>query len=85
MIDRQDLPCCDLRRKLAVNFATAARLFSEAAVDLALTGSSEGRHVKLCEAALAAQQRAESALLSYEEHVDSHRCWSSRPAQAPET
>ena len=65
---------CHVRRALAEQFATAARLFSEAAVELAISGTSEERHMRLRKAAAAAQQRAKAALVSYEEHVGSHRC-----------
>lgn len=67
--------CCTRRRELAETFATTARLFSDAAVKLAASDLSDDEHVRLSEATAAAQQRAVHALVSYEEHVDSHRCW----------
>ena len=72
-----DQPCprgCDIRRKLAEELATAARLFSEPAVDLIISGLSENEYIRLRELAAAAQNRSEAALVYYEEQVDSRQC-----------
>jgi hypothetical protein len=67
--------CCEIRRKFAEEFATAARLYSEMVVVLATSGISEQDYRRLCALTEAAQTRSESAFAAYEEHVDTHRCW----------
>ena len=75
MFDHQPCPRgCDIRRKLAEELATAARLFSEPAVDLIISGLSENEYIRLRELAAAAQNRSEAALVFYEEQVDSRQC-----------
>jgi hypothetical protein len=67
--------CCSMRQKLAQEFATAARLYAEAVA--LVTGSdtmANDPYIRLRNAARAAQDRAETARIAFEEHLDSHRC-----------
>ena len=69
-------PCCDLRRKLAEDFATAARLYAQTVVELAVGGGvSQRQYMRLCKLTEDAQKRSELAFVAYEEHIDWHRCW----------
>ena len=63
-----------MRRKLAAEFATAARLYQEAAVSLASQSISHDEYVRLRKLAQEGQNRSEAAFISFEEHVDLHRC-----------
>src|SRR5215469_4748812 len=74
LMEEHSRTCCERRRQLAIEFANAARLYSEAAVTLATSGLSEHGYAHFCKLTLKAQDRAEAAFASYEEHVDSHRC-----------
>jgi len=68
--------CCAIRRRLAEQFAIAARLYGEAVV--LYTGfegpTADVEYIHLRDAAREAQQRAEVARVLFEEHVDLHRC-----------
>jgi hypothetical protein len=78
------LPCCEIRRKLSEKFAQAARLYAESASLLATAGISENEYTSLTRLTMEAQNRSERAFVSYEEHVDSHRCgWAVQPQAVP--
>ena len=66
---------CQLRRQLADEFATAARLYAESVVRLVTSGVSHDDYVRLCERTEEAQNRSEAAFIAFEEHVDLHRCY----------
>jgi hypothetical protein len=68
--------CCEIRRQLAEQFATAARLYAEAVVLCTHEPlwMASGEHKRLRLSARRAQERAESARCAYEEHLDSHGC-----------
>ena len=66
--------CCEVRRKLAEEFATAARLYAEAVVALTRFQTKEGEYDRCREAAEQAQVRTRQASAAFEEHEDSHRC-----------
>ena len=67
--------CCELRQKLAVQFAVHARLYAEAVVNLTqIGGMTHEQYYRLREAAQKAQVRAEKASAAFEEHVEWHRC-----------
>jgi hypothetical protein len=72
-------PCCEIRRQLADGFSTAARLYAEAVVDLAVSGISQEEYIRQCSRAKDAQLRAEAASVAFEEHVDFHRCFNVSP------
>jgi hypothetical protein len=76
------IPFCERRRQLAEAFTTAARLYSEAAVSLAVSGASQTDHLRLCRLAVEAQNRSMAALAEYQEHVDSHRCHGSSKVES---
>ena len=67
---------CQVRLHLADEFATAARLYSEAVV--ALTGNSvsmsRNNYDRLLQDAAKARERSEAARIAFQEHVDWHRC-----------
>lgn len=67
--------CCEIRRKLADQFATAARLYAEAVVAFTSPPTiSLDEYKRLRKAAEEARKRAETIEVAYEEHVASHRC-----------
>jgi hypothetical protein len=68
--------CCEIRRKLAEQFATAARLYDEAVAAFSSTPFtvSQGEYNRLRKVAEEAQGRAEAIGGAFEEHVESHRC-----------
>jgi hypothetical protein len=68
--------CCDVRHRLAEQFAMTARLFAEAAAHMAGLVDSDGEYVQWREKTEAAQRRAETAYIALEEHIDQHRCTS---------
>jgi hypothetical protein len=63
--------CCHIRRKLAGEYATYARLFAEAVV-LVTTGTVDIERLKA--ATREAQERVEAARVAFEEHMASHGC-----------
>jgi hypothetical protein len=65
---------CEIRRKLAEEFATAARLYGERVVSLA-SNISKRDYVRLCKMAHEAQDRSEAAFRAFEEHLKLHRCY----------
>jgi hypothetical protein len=65
--------CCEIRRKLAEQFATAARLYAERVVSLA-SNISDVDHARLSKNAHEAQDRSEAAFIAFEEHVRLHGC-----------
>jgi hypothetical protein len=68
-------PNCETKRRLADEFATAARLFAEAVVLFTCRDSrSKDEYNRLRNASRAAQEQAEIARIAFEEHVDSHGC-----------
>jgi hypothetical protein len=68
--------CCEIRRKLAEEFATAARLYGERVVSLA-SNISKRDYVRLCKMAHEAQDRSEAAFIAFEEHLKLHRRYDS--------
>jgi hypothetical protein len=62
--------CCEVRRKLARNYAATARLYAEAVAQ----DVPREQHERLCSAVLRAKSRAEQANAEFEQHVESHRC-----------
>lgn len=71
---------CETRRKLAEQFAIAARLYAETAAFFAQHPGdlSENDLAKLRIAAREAQQRSEEIHTQFEEHIESHGCLVSR-------
>jgi hypothetical protein len=69
-------PCCEIRLKLAEEFATAARLYGECVVYLA-SSISNGDYARLFKRTQDARDRADAAFVAFEEHVDLHRCYDS--------
>jgi hypothetical protein len=68
-----DMPVHSKRMQLAAQFATAARLYAEAVVLLTANSmKSPHDYNRLIQAVQQAQQRAESAMLAFQEHVDLH-------------
>ena len=66
--------CCEIRRKLADEFSTAAGLYAETVVNLAVSGTSQNEYIRLCRLAEDAQRRSEAASVAFEDHVELHRC-----------
>ena len=66
--------CCGVRRDLANDFATCARLYAEAVVILTSGITSGSDFEELRVAARRAQERAEEARVAFEEHVAGHGC-----------
>src|SRR5262245_25575770 len=68
--------CCERRRQLSEQFATAARLYAEAVVLLTLNHSrmSQNDYERLREAAEEARQHSEAMGIAFEEHVEWHQC-----------
>ena len=66
--------CCQVRRQLADDFATASRLYAEAVVILAGSVDSGAEFESLRKLAREAQERAETAREAFETHVVSHHC-----------
>ena len=62
---------CQVRSKLADEYATYARLFAEAVV---LVTTSTVDIERLQEATRQAQERVEAARVAFEEHMASHGC-----------
>jgi hypothetical protein len=65
---------CAVRRKLAEEFATAARLYAESAIRLACSGESGVDYAYQRDQTIKAQGQSEVAFRSFNEHVASHRC-----------
>ena len=66
--------CCTLRRELASEFATSARLYAEA-VAILTSGLNYGLDFENLRLAMRrAQERAEEARVAFEEHVARHAC-----------
>ena len=63
---------CAIRRRLAAEFASAARLYAESAVRLATSEEPGIDYTSL--QTLEAQGRAEFAFKAFTEHVASHQC-----------
>jgi hypothetical protein len=75
--------CCEARRKMAEAFATATRLYDETVVVLTSSSSrpiSNDTYETMCQKVLEAHQRAEEAMVMFEEHVASHQCFEEPPA-----
>src|SRR6059058_1365435 len=70
--------CCPIRRKLAEEFATAVRLYSEAVVALTYNQTlvPGNKFDSLLIATEKARQSSENARVAFSEHVNSHRCLS---------
>jgi uncharacterized membrane protein YcjF (UPF0283 family) len=66
---------CEARAGLAQEFCTAARLYAESVVALAISGMSEREYLRLRRLAKEAQSRTEAAWVAFEEHVEVHRCF----------
>jgi hypothetical protein len=67
-------PGCRLRRELADQFATNARLYAEAVVLLTNSTMPTRKFEELCLTVRQAQDRAQAAFMAFEEHVKSHGC-----------
>jgi len=67
---------CEVKQKLAEQFAIAARLFDEAVVMLTHHPShmAPGEHERLWTVSRQAMERAEAAARKYKGHVDAHGC-----------
>jgi hypothetical protein len=65
---------CPVRRKLASQFAIAARKYAENAAGLATLGTSDFDYIRLRDETTAAQAHSEAAFKAFTEHVDSHQC-----------
>jgi hypothetical protein len=66
---------CELRRQLAEQFATAARLYAETVVLLTRNPmKSEQDYNRLLEERKMAHNRSEAAAVAFEAHVASHQC-----------
>jgi hypothetical protein len=76
--------CCNIRRKLSEQFATAARLYAEAVVVFSSTSLtvSQDEYNRLRKATEEVRGRAEAIGIAFEEHVESHRCGCEAPSQA---
>jgi hypothetical protein len=62
------------RRQLSEEFATAARLYAEAVVSLTSdSGASAHDYYRLRDNVQKAKQRADSAGIAFEEHVDLYK------------
>jgi hypothetical protein len=72
---------CEVRRKLAEEFSTAARLYAEIVVNLAVSGITQADYTRLRKAAEEAQNRSQAASAAFEEHVDLHRCFDGKVVQ----
>lgn len=64
---------CETKSKLAQEFATAARLYYEAAVQRILRDGIDDDD-QLRKNLEQARQRAEAAHVAFDDHVDSHGC-----------
>jgi|SRR5215831_18110811 len=64
---------CAIRRKLAEEFAIAARLYAESAIRLA-SGKSAVDYACLRDQTIEAHGRSETAFRGFNEHVASHQC-----------
>jgi len=75
---------CDSCRLLSEQFATAARLHSEAVALLTANAPNRPRHeyIRLRDAAEEARRRSESARVAFERHVDSHHHTAAQAALA---
>jgi len=66
---------CEVRRKLSEEFATAARLYSDAVIALTrFRDLPAWQHERFREEVEQAKLRAERAGTAFEEHVLLHRC-----------
>jgi len=65
---------CAIRRKLAEEFAIAARLYAESAIRLASSGAYAIDYACLRDQTIEAQGRPETAFRGFNEHVASHQC-----------
>ena len=65
---------CATRRKLAEQFAHAARVYAETAVRLATLGTSGTDYIGLRGDTEEAHRRSETAFTAFSEHVASHEC-----------
>jgi hypothetical protein len=68
---------------LGAEFATAARLYAEAATSLARFDHSESEYVLLLDQTVQAQDRSEAAFRAFKEHVASHECGAPIPRLSP--
>jgi hypothetical protein len=67
--------CCDIHQKLAEDFSTLARLYSETVVTLTSSRNlTPPEYARLCGVVEKAKERAEEASMQFEEHVEKHRC-----------
>jgi hypothetical protein len=64
---------CQIRRKLAEEFATAARLYAEAVSALA-ANSTDSRYSELLDRMKQALQDCEVTGIAFESHVRTHQC-----------
>ena len=74
--------CCELRRQLAEQFATAARQYAETVVLLTRNPmKSEQAYNRLLEETRMAHNRSEAAAVAFEGHVASHQCGTPQQSQ----
>ena len=68
------MKCCEVWRQLSEEFATTARLYSEAVTLLTSNAPNLQPHEynRLRHAVEEAQRRSEGAGIAYEEHLDAH-------------
>ena len=67
-------PYCEIRRTLAEQFATTARLYAEIAVNLACSGTFGTDYDGLCGKTIEARERSDAAFRALTEHVALHQC-----------
>ena len=75
--------CCATRREMAEAFAVAARVYDETVVVLTTCSSrsiSKEKYEAMRREVRKMYQRAEEAMVMFEEHVASHQCFEEPPA-----
>ena len=65
---------CDVRKKLAEDLSTTARLFAEATVAFGTSRMSQKDYDHFREKTQEARGKADAAYVAFEEHVDLHQC-----------
>jgi hypothetical protein len=67
--------CCEVRRRLAEEFSTAARLYAEIVANLSTSGIAKDDWDRLCATVNEAHKRSETAFVAFDEHLDLHQCF----------
>ena len=71
---------CQIRRDLSEEFARAARLYSEAVINLAIPRNlTPEEHQRLSREVANAEGRSQRARLAYDAHIQRHRCTGTVP------